>query len=61
MPQLWAGRYGGVAALVPSRTRDLTSLALRALIAATLACLMIACVTGVFLNGDNSFLLGSVK
>jgi concentrative nucleoside transporter, CNT family len=52
---------GGTAALAPSRAGDLTKVALRALIAATLACLMIACVAGVFLTGDNSILLGTAR
>jgi len=48
---------GGVAALAPERTRDLTEVAVRALAAATLACLMTACVAGTFLTG-SSILLG---
>lgn len=48
---------GGTAALVPSRTGDLTRLAWRALAAATLACLMTACVAGTFAV-DSSILLG---
>ncbi len=39
---------GGVAALVPSRRSDLTQVGGRALLAATLACLMTACVAGIF-------------
>jgi len=39
---------GGTAALVPSRTRDISSVGLRSLIAATLACLMTAAVAGTF-------------
>jgi CNT family concentrative nucleoside transporter len=48
---------GGVAALSPSRTRDLAAVGGRALLAATLACLMTACVAGVF-PMDQSILLG---
>jgi len=47
---------GGAAALVPSRTRDLGRVGLRALVAATLACLMTACVAGVFVT-DTSLLI----
>ncbi len=43
---------GGVAALVPGRTSDLSGVAVRALIAATLACLMTACVAGTFYTGN---------
>jgi CNT family concentrative nucleoside transporter len=50
---------GGVAALAPSRTRDLSRVALRALAAATLACLLTAAVAGVFLT-ERSILLGPV-
>ena len=39
---------GGVTAISPSRTRDIASVAFRALIAATLACLMTAAVAGTF-------------
>jgi CNT family concentrative nucleoside transporter len=39
---------GGVAALVPSKTVELTQVGLRALLAATIACLMTACVAGIF-------------
>lgn len=50
---------GGTAALVPERTRDISSVGLRALIAATLACLMIACIAGVFYTeGAKSVLFG---
>jgi CNT family concentrative nucleoside transporter len=49
---------GGISALAPRRTRDLTRLGPRALLAATLACLMTAAVAGVFFN-NTSILLGS--
>jgi CNT family concentrative nucleoside transporter len=39
---------GGIAALVPGRTADLSGVGLRALLAATLACLMTAAVAGTF-------------
>jgi CNT family concentrative nucleoside transporter len=48
---------GGTAALAPSRTRDLARIGFRSLIAATLACLMIAAVAGTFFTG-GSILLG---
>lgn len=49
---------GGTAALAPKRTKDLTAVGLRALIAATLACLMTAAVAGTFFS-EGSILLGS--
>lgn len=39
---------GGTAALVPGRTKDISGVGFRALIAATLACLMTAAVAGTF-------------
>ena len=39
---------GGTAALAPNQTRNLAAVAFRALLAATLACLMIAAVAGTF-------------
>ena len=39
---------GGTAALAPARTPDLARVAIRALVAATLACLMTAAVAGTF-------------
>ncbi|UCD35517.1 MAG: hypothetical protein JSU90_01415 [Nitrospiraceae bacterium] len=48
---------GGTAALVPGRTADLSSVGPRALLAATLACLMTAAVAGTFFRG-GSILLG---
>ena len=47
---------GGTAALVPERRDDLASLGFRALLAATLATLMIGCVAGVFSNGQGVIL-----
>ena len=50
---------GGVCALTPDRTRNIGAAALRALLAATLACLMTACVAGTFLTeGKASILFG---
>jgi CNT family concentrative nucleoside transporter len=48
---------GGIAALVPGRTADLSSVGPRALLAATLACMMTASVAGTFFSG-SSMLLG---
>jgi len=47
---------GGIAALVPQRIGDLSRVSLRALLAATLACLMTAAVAGAFYT-SNSLLL----
>jgi CNT family concentrative nucleoside transporter len=48
---------GGISALVPSRTKDLSSLGFRALLAATMATLLTATVAGLFYTGD-SILMG---
>jgi CNT family concentrative nucleoside transporter len=48
---------GGTAALVPNRTKDISAVGFRALIAATLACLMTAAVAGTFFT-EGSILLG---
>ncbi|MCC5834745.1 MAG: hypothetical protein JJU20_08445 [Opitutales bacterium] len=48
---------GGIAALEPSRTKDLGAVGLRALLAATLACLITGCVAGIFTFGDAVSLL----
>ncbi len=48
---------GGTAALAPKRIGDLSAVGPRALLAATLACLMTAAVAGVFYSG-GSILLG---
>lgn len=48
---------GGISALAPERTADISSVGARALLAATFACLMTACVAGTFYNTD-SLLLG---
>jgi len=49
---------GGIAALAPKRTKDLSELGFRALLAATLGCLMTAAVAGTFFN-KGSILIGS--
>jgi len=48
---------GGICALVPDKTRNIGKVALRALLAATLACLLTACVAGTFFT-KGSILLG---
>jgi CNT family concentrative nucleoside transporter len=48
---------GGTCALAPEKTRQISSVAVRALIAATLACLLTACVAGTFYT-ESSILLG---
>jgi CNT family concentrative nucleoside transporter len=48
---------GGYSALVPQRVKDISRLAFRALLAATLACLMTAAVAGTFLT-RSSILIG---
>jgi len=48
---------GGTAALVPQRTKDISAVGVRALIAATLACLMTAAVAGTFFT-EGSILFG---
>ncbi len=48
---------GGTSALAPNRINDLSRLGFRALLAATLACLLTACVAGLFYT-DHSILLG---
>ncbi|MBI5740586.1 MAG: nucleoside transporter [Nitrospirae bacterium] len=44
---------GGTAALAPKRSGDISSVGLRALAAATLACLMTAAVAGTFFTGGS--------
>lgn len=48
---------GGIAALAPKRTAAISAVAVKALIAATFACLLTACVAGTFFTG-TSLLLG---
>ncbi|MBF2026651.1 MAG: nucleoside:proton symporter [Oscillatoriales cyanobacterium C42_A2020_001] len=47
---------GGLIGIVPSRRRDISSLGLRALWAATLATLMIGCIAGLYDTGNPSIL-----
>ncbi len=49
---------GGFSSLIPSRRKDLSELGWKALWAATLATLMIGCVSGVFFFGNPSVLRG---
>ncbi len=49
---------GGAAALAPGRTKDISAVGLRALAAATLACLMTGCMAGLFYMKNGSILLG---
>ena len=44
---------GGTGALVPTRVRDLSRMGFRALLAATLACLMTGAVAGTFTTGSS--------
>jgi len=44
---------GGTGALVPTRVKDLSRIGLRALLAATLACLMAGAVAGTFYTGSS--------
>jgi len=48
---------GGIGALAPKRVKDLSRLGFRALLAATLACLMTGAVAGIFFT-EGSILLG---
>ncbi|OGX08033.1 MAG: hypothetical protein A2Z88_07835 [Omnitrophica WOR_2 bacterium GWA2_47_8] len=49
---------GGVSALVPTQTKALAQIALRSLLAATLACLLTACIAGTFYT-RGSMLIGN--
>jgi len=48
---------GGISALAPDRTRNISAVAFRALAAATLACLMTACVAGTFFTEARASIL----
>ena len=48
---------GGICALAPNKTHIIASVSLRALLAATLACLLTACIAGTFFT-EGSILLG---
>jgi len=49
---------GGTCALAPNRVSDIAAVAFRTLLAATLACLLTACIAGTFFT-EGSILLGS--
>ncbi len=49
---------GGISALARDRTADIAKVAFRALVAATIACLLTACVAGALVT-EGSILLGS--
>ncbi|MBU0678764.1 MAG: nucleoside transporter [Verrucomicrobia bacterium] len=49
---------GGVSALAPGRAGTLASIAIRALVAATLACLMTATVAGIFYTSGSLMIAG---
>ncbi len=44
---------GGLSSLAPEKTKDVTEVAFRALIAATLACLMTGSIAGIFYSGSS--------
>jgi CNT family concentrative nucleoside transporter len=44
---------GGVAALAPDKTAELSRVGFRALLAATLACLLTACIAGTFYTSGS--------
>lgn len=44
---------GGISALAPEKMKEISQVAFRALLAATLACLMTGCVAGVFYTGES--------
>ncbi len=50
---------GSLCALAPQKTKDIGPVAVRALIAATLACLMTGCVAGTFFTNESILLGGS--
>jgi CNT family concentrative nucleoside transporter len=45
---------GGISALAPDKKGVIAGVGFRALIAATLACMMTACVAGIFIYGDSA-------
>ena len=47
---------GGVSALVPERRKDIAAVAPRALLAATLACLMTGAVAGMFFDASDTII-----
>jgi CNT family concentrative nucleoside transporter len=48
---------GGISALAPEKKGTIAGVGFRALIAATLACLMTACVAGMFIYGDSAMIV----
>ncbi len=48
---------GGISALAPEKKGVIAGVGFRALIAATLACLMTACVAGIFIYGDTALFI----
>jgi CNT family concentrative nucleoside transporter len=52
---------GGISALVPSRSKDLSALAFRALFIATLACMMTGAAAGVFYTGPHILNAGTTQ
>jgi CNT family concentrative nucleoside transporter len=52
---------GGTAALAPERSRDLARLGFRALVAATLACLMTGAIAGVFITDQFNPILDILR
>lgn len=44
---------GGMSSIAPEKTKEMTQVAFRALLAATLACLMTGGIAGVFYNGSS--------
>lgn len=49
---------GGISAIIPKRIKLLTQIGFKALIAATLACLMTACIAGIFAGNSSVLLAG---
>ena len=49
---------GGISALAPKRTSDIAKLGIKALIAATIACMITACIAGMFYTPDFSLFSG---
>ncbi len=50
---------GGLCALAPNKTRQISQVAVRALVGATLACLMTACVAGIFYSKSSILFSGT--
>ena len=49
---------GGISALAPKRTSDIAKLGIKALIAATFACLITACIAGIFYTSTFTLFSG---